>query len=116
MISIDVPIFGRHIDLYIGGEREAAEERVLLALEAEISSEFDCFHCYINNNMSVIYINSYENTPKYIGYLSHEILHCAVSILTDLSIPFDETNEEILTYLHQYILEEFLSKLMNGKS
>lgn len=64
-----------------------------------------------NELIILIWMPNYKHTIRDLATLSHECLHASLFILESREIKFDYKNDEILTYLHTFILEEALYKL-----
>ena len=64
----------------------------------------------------VIWLEDYNNSPKWIGILAHELLHLTFRVLGDRGFRHVEESEEAYTYFHGDVFEACMKKLQPQKS
>jgi hypothetical protein len=61
-----------------------------------------------------IWVESFDWKVKEQGWLNHELIHCAVTILQERGINISDETEEVLAYYHTYLKEQAYIKLRRG--
>lgn len=116
-----VPIYESTVRLFIGNLEELQEyfsEIFGKYYSADLVNKFNLNKCYgkvadLEDGSYLIWLPYTPTTFQENGTLNHKIFHLAVSILLGRNIPLNETTEEAVAYLIEYLTKEILEMLGN---
>ena len=98
MRKIKVPIYNSEV-IFVYNEKELKK----YIKDGDIKNCDGKF--YENNGNGVIYIGDKKS-----GTLIHEIIHYAIYLLQDRGVEISYRNDECITYLAEYIYNQFIKK------
>ena len=73
--------------------------------------DYDGFFLHFENNITLIRLYFYPETPYHLSVLQHEILHAVFYILKQSGIKLSNKSEEAYTYLLENITQKVLKKI-----
>ena len=107
----------KHIDnvfdreyLFLIGDLDQANKYTLRTLDTELDVDESVIGCYQRiAPKSVIWLQSFNNTPEDISILAHECLHATFDLMEYVGIEYDgEENNEAFTHYLGSLVRSFL--------
>lgn len=108
-LDFDVPLFNRHICVFIGTSQQF--DKKYKSLKSAPTRVGQCWSFATGDQL--IWFNSHHNRIT-ITTITHEIFHAVCGILRDIGISLTNESEEIFSYLNDYILEYILGRMKNA--
>lgn len=68
---------------------------------------------FLSQSNFFLRIDNFENSPEFLSYLTHELLHVVCHLFRKVGIPLSETSEEAYTYLIANLVNNILSQYEN---
>ncbi len=117
--TADVSIYEHKVLCFVTRDPEALQEAVnLLNLNINVKKEHEkissgngglCW--YGDRHLTIIWMGQKPTSPQHYSILAHECIHAGVQLLHAIGVPIEATNDEVLAYLVDSLVQQFLTEM-----
>ena len=107
--KVEDPIYGYDLQIYLGSQENIYNYLKKLKVPEEFAKQItEADAVFLNSKETELDYEIIGLTQKSVSNLTHEVIHCAFFVLTDVGIPIDLKTDEAFAYYCETLLDLIL--------